>query len=99
MQPSDDKFVCSSACAERLHKITRLNNYAMSIYGIDKPEGSQKIGLRTAILHLALGATFLGYGIYSATQFCDWGLTSFMGIAGLIFLVQGYRTYKRGLML
>lgn len=71
----------------------------MNIYGIDKPEGHPKIGLRTAILNLALGSTFLGYGIYLGMHFSDWGVAGFMCVAGLIFLVQGYKTYKRGLRL
>lgn len=71
----------------------------MNIYGIDKPDGSQKIGSRTSILHLALGATFLGYGAYLGAHFSDWGIASFMFVAGLIFFVQGYKTYKRGLRL
>ena len=99
MQPSDDRFVCSSACADQLAKITKINKYAMSIYGIDKPDGNHKIGARTAILYLALGMTFLGYGAYLGAHFSDWGIASFMSVAGLIFLIQGYKTYKRGLRL
>ena len=49
MQPIDDKFVCSTVCAQRLQKITKLNNYAMSVYGIDKSKGSQKVGLRSHV--------------------------------------------------
>jgi hypothetical protein len=71
----------------------------MNIYGIDKPEGSTKIGMRTAVLHLALGATFLGYGAYLGAHFNDWGIAGFMLVTGLIFLAQGYKTYKRGLRL
>ncbi len=71
----------------------------MSIYGIDKPDGNHKIGARTAILYLALGMTFLGYGAYLGAHFSDWGIASFMSVAGLIFLIQGYKTYKRGLRL
>ena len=99
MQHSNDKFVCSQACAEYLEKITKLNKYAMSIYGIDKNEGSRKLGFRTAMLHLALGVSFLGLGVYSLVHFSDWGLTCFALAAGLIFSVQGYKTYKRGLKL
>ena len=98
MQPSEDKFVCSAGCAEQLQKITKLNKYAMSIYGLDK-NGSYKVGLRTAILHASIGATFLGLGLYSAMNYVDWGITGFMSILGLIFILQGYKTYKRGLRL
>ncbi len=99
MQPIDDKFVCSTVCAERLQKITKLNNYAMSVYGIDKSNGSKKVGMRTAMLHFALGITFIGFGAYSAVHFGDWGLTCFTAVSGLIFVVQAYKTYKRGLRL
>jgi hypothetical protein len=99
MQATDDKFVCSTVCAQRLQKITKLNNYAMSVYGIDKSKGSQKVGVRTAMLHFALGITFIGFGAYSAVHFGDWGLTCFASAVGLIFVVQAYKTYKRGLRL
>ena len=71
----------------------------MSVYGIDNSKRPQKVGMRTAMLHFALGATFLGFGIYSAVHFCDGGLTCFTAVFGLIFIVQGYKTYKRGLRL
>ena len=99
MQPSDDRFICSQGCAEHLQKITKLNKYAISIYGLDKPEGSKKVGWRTAIFHSTLGVTFLGYGAFLGMHFSDWGIASFMSVGGLIFLVQGYKTYKRGLRL
>ena len=99
MQPTDEKFVCSPACAQHLQKITRLNNYVMSVYGINKSGGPQKVGMRTVMLHFALGLTFIGFGAYSAVHFGDWGLTCFTAITGLIFVVQGYKTYKRGLRL
>jgi len=99
MQPADDKFVCSLTCAQQLQKITKLNNYAMSVYGINKSGGSQKVGMRTAMLHLTMGVTFLGFGAYTAVDIGDWGLTFFTAMLGLIFVVQGYKTYKRGLRL
>lgn len=99
MQPADDKFVCSLTCAQQLQKITKLNNYAMSVYGINKSGGPQKVGVRTAMLHFALGITFIGFGAYSAVHFGDWGLTCFASAVGLIFVVQAYKTYKRGLRL
>jgi hypothetical protein len=99
MQPVDDKFVCSPACAQRLQKITKLNNYAMSVYGINKSEGPQKVGMRTGLLHFALGATFFGFGVYSVIHIGDWGVACFTTLFGLIFVVQGYKTCKRGLRL
>ena len=71
----------------------------MSVYGIDKSKGSQKVGVRTAMLHFALGLTFIGFGAYSAVYFGDRGLTCFTAVFGLIFVVQDYKTYKRGLRL
>jgi len=71
----------------------------MSVYGIDKSKGSQKVGVRTAMLHFALGLTFIGFGAYSAVHFGDWGLTCYASAVGLIFVVQAYKTYKRGLRL
>jgi hypothetical protein len=51
------------------------------------------------MLHFALGITFIGFGAYLAAHFGDWGLTCFASVFGLIFVVQGYKTYKRGLRL
>ena len=99
MQPMDDKFVCSPVCAQQLQKITELNNYAISIYGIDKPEGQQKVGRQTAILHLAISLPFLGCGAYLGLEYNDIVLGSFMIIPGIILFFNGYKTYKRGLRL
>lgn len=98
MQEVAGKFACSTECSMEIQKIKAVNNCAFEIYGIDKTGQRKKrvIGSSIAKLYLGLGIPFLGFGVYSAFNIGDWGLTSFASIFGLVCIAYAWRIYKRG---
>ena len=102
MQPCTGKFACSEVCAEYLEKITKINEYALKIYGLDKPDKPKKLGMHTAILYLGLGIPTLSYSIYelSTHEFLlKEPIFWFLFTMGSIFTTFGYKTYKDGIRL
>ena len=97
MQSCADKFVCSQICAERLQKITKMNDIAISIYGVDKNVKWQKPGLQSVIFDLAFAAVLLGYGIYSVLHYEEWSMFYYMMPMSLVFISKGLWTYTKGL--
>jgi hypothetical protein len=102
MQPCCGKFVCSETCGEYSEKITKMNEKALKIYGLDKPGKPKRLGMRTAILYLGIGIPALVYSIYEIANHefllkepAFW----FLLAMGSIFTTFGYKTYKDGIML
>ncbi len=102
MQPCSGKFFCSKVCAENWEKLSKMNDKALKIYGLDKPGKARRLGLRTSILYLCIGIPALSYSVYEAVThgfLLKEPIWWFLFILGSVFTTFGYKTYKDGIRL
>ncbi|MBS0271654.1 MAG: hypothetical protein JSR85_03280 [Proteobacteria bacterium] len=90
-----EQLTCSDLCTEKMEEINQIHECAKKIYDIGQKRPQTILPL-TAILLLALGATFVGYALYECiVQSYCLAIDIWIAILGVLFALGGLMHWRR----
>lgn len=91
----EEQLTCSDLCTQKLDEINQIHERAKKIYNIGQKQPQTFLPL-TAILLLALGATFVGYALYECIiqSYCL-AIDIWIAILGVLFVLGGFMHWRK----